>query len=249
MSARTRIHKQLGASRARKPRRIIALRGSRIPRRSAVIAVENASRFRGRLKVVYVSADKRRTRRSARSESRHARVKLQETVTAPAHYGVAAVPEKTGTPEVSASTDLLTVAKGARARREIAELDLKRLIKKAGATGLRQRDLAAALGISQPAVSQLKKSAQRVPETVEGFSGATPGEIAARYAAGEIGREQVINELARWDYPPVAPPVEPYDDLYVEDAGGWSDVELAYDKGFLDDGIVDAVQERKWPVF
>jgi hypothetical protein len=42
--------------------------------------------------------------------------------------------------------------------------------------------------------------AGQVPDPLEGFCGATPTEVAQRYAAGLIGRDQVIDELDRWPY-------------------------------------------------
>lgn len=65
-----------------------------------------------------------------------------------------------------------------------------------------QRTVARALGVSQPAISRLLSQAEvrGVKPLPEGFSGASPYEIAERYAAGDIDREAMIRELSAWPY-------------------------------------------------
>lgn len=70
--------------------------------------------------------------------------------------------------------------------------------------------------VSQPAVSQKIRQARSVPAPRPGFSGATPREIALHYAAGNIDREQAIDELSRFEYT-VEVHAGPYDDLGVSD--------------------------------
>lgn len=64
---------------------------------------------------------------------------------------------------------------------------------------LTQLAVGEALGISQPAVSKSLKKAKIEPCVPEGFSGAEPREIVELYAIGEIPRDQMIDELSRWD--------------------------------------------------
>ncbi|SDS71865.1 MarR family transcriptional regulator [Microlunatus soli] len=66
------------------------------------------------------------------------------------------------------------------------------------ADGMTQTDLARALGLTQPSISSALKSAAKVADLRPGFSGAGPYEIAQRYVAGELDRDQLIDELARW---------------------------------------------------
>lgn len=94
-----------------------------------------------------------------------------------------------------------------RARRAMAQSDLGRLdyfraLRSAVEAGVPQREIAKALHVTQPAISQAlaKAEAKGVREIPEGFSGASPYEIAECYAAGEIGREEMIRQLSAWPY-------------------------------------------------
>ncbi len=64
---------------------------------------------------------------------------------------------------------------------------------------LTQLAVGEALGISQPAVSKSLKKAKIEPCVPEGFSGSEPREIVELYVVGEISRDQMIDELSRWD--------------------------------------------------
>ena len=76
------------------------------------------------------------------------------------------------------------------------------------------------------------------------FSGADPYEIARRYAAGELSREQVVDELARWEYRPGVP-TDGYD-WTTGDAGEWEEtVGRAFDDGLLDAETYDAIGDRR----
>jgi DNA-binding transcriptional regulator YdaS (Cro superfamily) len=104
-----------------------------------------------------------------------------------------------------------------------------------------QRDIARDLGISQPAVSQQLKTAQELAPVPEGFSGSSPTEICERYAAGLLTREQLIDELTRWDYPPERMPEHEWDDLIVSPPGGWAEVEMALWHELIDDELYETV--------
>ena len=73
-----------------------------------------------------------------------------------------------------------------------------------------QVELARGLGLSQPTISDALKTAARVPEPRPGFSGADPYEIAQRYAAGDLTREELVEELSPWEYRP-GQPTDGYD--------------------------------------
>jgi hypothetical protein len=95
----------------------------------------------------------------------------------------------------------------ARARLEVDRLDYNRLLRTTAQTHS-QGALAGVLKISQAAVSKALTRAQSIPDPLPGFSGASPYEIAQRYAAGELIRAQVVDELTRWPYDP-APTTSP----------------------------------------
>ncbi|MDR1188810.1 MAG: hypothetical protein LBK95_15405 [Bifidobacteriaceae bacterium] len=65
-----------------------------------------------------------------------------------------------------------------------------------------------------------------VPMPLEGFSGATPWEICERYAAGEISREQLVDELVRYPYVP-RPDTDGYDWLPIDPPGTFAEVQEA----------------------
>ena len=73
-----------------------------------------------------------------------------------------------------------------------------------------------------------------------GFSGASPYEVAQRYAAGLLAREQTVDELSRWPYKP-QDRTEGWDDLLLTVPGSFDDVISAADHGLIDDGMYEAI--------
>jgi DNA-binding transcriptional regulator YdaS (Cro superfamily) len=128
-------------------------------------------------------------------------------------------------------------ARTLRQKLELDQMDYRREIARLSALGT-QRELAQLLRISQPSLSGALKKAETVPPARPGFSGATPYEVCQRYAVGEITREQLVDELTRWEY--VIPPKVEYDyfdDLREEPPGSFNDVLLARNAGLIDDDI------------
>ncbi|AZZ56388.1 helix-turn-helix domain-containing protein [Rathayibacter iranicus] len=105
-----------------------------------------------------------------------------------------------------------------------------------------QRQLARVIGISQPSVSSALKSAASVLDVRPGFSGATPYEIAQRFDAGELTREQTIDELGRWSYRPGLPS-DGYD-WSTADAGEFEDVERAHTDHLIDGAMYEEILIR-----
>ena len=140
------------------------------------------------------------------------------------------------------SVDVETVVR-LRHRQVVDRLDELRLVRKLAAQ-MSQSEIARLLAISQPAVHKALKAAERVPEVAEGFSGASPYEIAERYAVGQIDRARVVDELARWPY--AGTPKTDGVDWLVEDAPGtFEEVGRALDDGLLDEDTYDAVLATK----
>ncbi|WP_369745664.1 hypothetical protein [Paenarthrobacter sp. AMU7] len=85
----------------------------------------------------------------------------------------------------------------------------------------------------------------------EGFSGASPYEIAERYAAGDIDRDAMIRELSAWPYPKnegaAAAAAEWESTPYMDTPGSFAEVGRAFDEGLIDgdayDQILDASDE------
>lgn len=128
-----------------------------------------------------------------------------------------------------------------RARRVVDGLDELRVLAQLQGV-VPQSQVARALGVAQPSVSERMRRAVRVEPVREGFSGASPYEIAQRYAAGLIGREQMMDELVRWPY-------EPYErtdglDWTTGRLGEWEQVATALDHGLLDAATYDGILDR-----
>lgn len=146
-----------------------------------------------------------------------------------------------------------TVAKVRRLRHRqaIDRLDELRMLRALART-MSQTALARELALSQPSINGALKRAEQVPDIPAGFSGASPYEIAERFAVGDLTREQVIDELSRWPYDP-APTTDGWDTLIVDVPGThtWEQVGRALDDGLIDDDIYDAVGETRrtnlWP--
>lgn len=126
-----------------------------------------------------------------------------------------------------------------RAVLEVARIDYRRELRKLLDAGYTQTAVARALRISQPAVSKAAKTLDSTPEPAPGFSGATPYEMCQRYGAGLIDREQLIDELSRWEYTPI-PQGEWYEDVLVDPGpGSWLEVQHAADEGMIDGETYD----------
>jgi hypothetical protein len=124
-----------------------------------------------------------------------------------------------------------------RAREEVSRIDYLRGL---GAVLVdhSQVDVARGLGISQPAVSQSLRAVQRAGEPRPGFSGASVGEVIDRYVAGLLSREQIVDELGRWDYAPrVWCPFSELDDYPEFEPETWDEVDRAHGLGLIDDDI------------
>lgn len=141
----------------------------------------------------------------------------------------------------------LNNARRARARRELGGLDYIRAVRSAVEAGAGQRDIARALGIAQPSVSQLLKQADSrgVKPIPEGFSGASPYEVAERYAAGDIDRETLIRELSSWPYVKnegaAAAAAEWESTPYLDTPGSFAEVGQAFDEGLIDGDAYDLI--------
>ncbi len=100
------------------------------------------------------------------------------------------------------TSGLITRLQRLRARRAVDRLDELRTLARLASSSMSQSAIAVALGVSQPAVSKRLREAAELAPVREGFSGASAYEIAQRCAAGELSREQVLEELSRWSYEP-----------------------------------------------
>lgn len=128
----------------------------------------------------------------------------------------------------------------ARRRKEIDELDYRRELRRLGESGFTQAQMARWLGIAQPSVNSALRTAAKVSMPVEGFSGAGPAEICQRYAAGLIGRAQLVDELTRFPYA-LGGHTDGYDDLLVDPAGTWAEVSAAVRRGLIEEDVYDEV--------
>jgi hypothetical protein len=133
-------------------------------------------------------------------------------------------------------------ARTLRQRLILDRLDYEREIAQL-AQEMSQTELARQLAVTQPAIQQTLKKAAKLTPVREGFAGASPYEIAQRYAVGEIGRDRVIDELARWEYVPQGHS-DGYDSLIVDPPGTFEEVIRAADDGLIDGTIYDEILTR-----
>lgn len=133
-------------------------------------------------------------------------------------------------------------ARTLRQRVNLDQLDYRRELARLASLGGTQRQLSKVLGISQPSLSTALKTAQKVPPARAGFSGADPYEVCQRYSVGELTREQLIDELTRWEYATPAKREHDYfDDLRFATPGSFDDVGQAFDDGLIDAEAYDIV--------
>ncbi|WP_052589324.1 sigma-70 family RNA polymerase sigma factor [Luteipulveratus mongoliensis] len=119
---------------------------------------------------------------------------------------------------------LISQAQRSRLREDLDRLDTQRAMVAAIKAGVRQQALAEALGVSQGAVSQRLKIARDASAVPDGFAGASPREIAQRYALGQLDQTTLVRQLTAWPYPP------------RDDESGdhpWEEVAEAVDRGWI----------------
>lgn len=131
-----------------------------------------------------------------------------------------------------------------RSRRDLIELDIRREVKQFRRDGLSERKIAALVEASQPTIHKMLEVADRDPDPLEGFKGATPLEICQRYDAEEFGREELIDELVRFPYAKGGK-TDGYDSLIVDPPGTWSEVSQAVDRGLIDEEVYEDVFNRR----
>lgn len=131
-----------------------------------------------------------------------------------------------------------------RSRRDLIELDIRREVKQFRRDGLSERKIAALVEASQPTIHKMLEVADRDPDPLEGFKGATPLEICQRYDAEEFGREELIDQLVRFPYAKGGK-TDGYDSLIVDPPGTWSEVSQAVDRGLIDEDVYEDVFNRR----
>lgn len=130
----------------------------------------------------------------------------------------------------------------ARQRMEIDALDYKRTLK-AAADGMSQREMAALLGMSQPAVAKALQRAQSVPAVVGEFNAASPYEVCQRYPAGFIARDELVRQLVAWPYKPT-PWANEYGEYEESLEGTWEEVGDALRHELIDAATYDEVLRK-----
>lgn len=75
------------------------------------------------------------------------------------------------------------------------------------------------------------------------FSGTTPYEIAEQYAKGDINREELINQLSRWEYA-TKPGTDGHGSILVDPRGTFDDVAEAYLHDLIDADAYEAILYR-----
>jgi hypothetical protein len=141
-------------------------------------------------------------------------------------------------PEVDVSR-----ARKLRQRLALDRLDYEREVVRLTAL-ISQSELSRQLHISQPTINETVQKAKKLAPVKPGFAGASPYEIAQRFAVGEISREEVIDQLARWEYAPQSR-TDGYDSLLVDPPGTFEEVSKALSDGLLDDATYDAILDRQ----
>jgi len=132
-------------------------------------------------------------------------------------------------------------AQALRHRLELDEIDYRRELARLVSSGMSVSELSHALITAEDAVSSQLEAAKKIDPVRPGFSGGSPREICLRYKAGQISRDQVIDQLVHWDYVPRKPVEDPYNDLLFDTPGSFDDVLQALHDGVLDGETYDIV--------
>jgi hypothetical protein len=136
----------------------------------------------------------------------------------------------------------VTKARKLRQQLVLDRLDYEREVVRLTAL-ISQSELSRQLKVSQPTINETVKKAKRQTPVKPGFAGATPYEVAQRFAVGEIARADLIEQLATWDYTP-SPQTDGYDSLIVDPPGTFEEVSRALSDGLIDDATYDAILDR-----
>jgi len=129
-----------------------------------------------------------------------------------------------------------------RSRLELARLEYQRTLKYEAGT-LTQKEIASAASISQPSVSEALEKARKVDEPREGFSGGSLREIFLRYSADEMPKEQLIDELSRWEYDELST-ADSLDGLLADLPNTFHEVEDALINGIIEADVYNTVLEH-----
>ncbi|WP_435298950.1 hypothetical protein [Timonella sp. A28] len=119
----------------------------------------------------------------------------------------------------------------ARRTLELAQLDYNRALKDS-AKVLPTRQIANGARIPQTTVPQALDAVAKTPDLLEGFSAASPYELCERYASGLLSRDELLDQLTRWPYPPMPHPDE-FGDYTESFNGTFSDVMNANHAGLI----------------
>lgn len=144
-----------------------------------------------------------------------------------------------GEPDARAVEQQVTALRVVQLRSVLYRLDHLRGLRSMGQV-LSPQEIADRLGTGTVAVRQAMAEAVQVEDVVPGFSGADPYEVAQRYAAGLLTREQLVDELSRWPYRP-QDHTDGWDDLVLTVPGSFDDVITAADQGLIDREAYDSV--------
>lgn len=141
----------------------------------------------------------------------------------------------------------LQVRASNRARAALAHEKTALAVLAAVRGGEGHRELARALGLSHVAIGDLVAEAEALTPVPVGRVGRGPKHIAQRYAAGEIDRTTVIQELSDWPYVQVgAVTVGLHDDgAPVSVPGSFDEVHDALTEGSLDADTYETILCRR----
>ncbi|KJY44117.1 hypothetical protein VR41_00090 [Streptomyces sp. NRRL B-1568] len=105
--------------------------------------------------------------------------------------------------------------------------------------------IGSAIGLHPTNVGELVEEARRLEPVLPGRAGRSPWHVIRRYAAGEIGREEMIEALSTWPYVPVGPRAENLlNDFRPSVAGSFDDVESALYQQYIDGEAYDTILRR-----
>jgi len=122
---------------------------------------------------------------------------------------------------IAFSPDTDRELKAVRARTELTRIRNLRTVRDALLKGHSQLQIADAIGVSQPEVSRLAKTARLTPAVCE----PGPREVILRYAVDEIDHAALVAELERWPY--TFGEADPTGETYLP--GTWDQVERSTD--------------------
>lgn len=137
------------------------------------------------------------------------------------------------------------VLAGNRARAGLAHERLALAALAAVEAGEDLNEVGRAIGLHPTDAAGLIEEARQLAPALPGRPGRSPEHVIMRYAAGEIGREELIETLGSWPYVASQPITEGLHDDYASfTPGSFDEVQRAVNLSYIDDDTFEEIVQR-----